>query len=72
MSCFVRHMIQRGIFFELGVPVSEEDTDEMKEKIAHIVGMDNRDCSEIWAEVRKWLEDPKLKEKFQNKLLKTN
>ena len=62
-------MIRKGIFFDMGVPASEENAEELSEKIAGIVGMSGRDCSKIWAKVSKWLEDPNLRETLRKKLL---
>ena len=72
MSCYVHHMIRKGIFFELGIPASEENAEELAKKIADIVGMGGHNCSEIWARVNHWLETPKLKEEFRRKLLSSS
>ncbi|MDP2720652.1 MAG: hypothetical protein Q8O75_01800 [bacterium] len=68
MSCFVHHMVRKGIFYDMGIPVSEDDADSVEGKIAGIVGMRGRECHEIWKKVSEWLEDPKLKEDLKNKL----
>ena len=52
----------------MGIPVSEDDADNVEEKIAAIVGMRGRECHEVWKKVSEWLEDPKLKEDLKNKL----
>lgn len=69
MSCYIQHMIRRGIFFELGIPASEENAEELEMKISNIVGMNGHDCDKVWPEVRRWLEDPKLKNKLKEGLL---
>lgn len=68
MSCFVHHMINKGIFNDLGITASEENADELEEKIARIVGLSGHDCSKVWEEVSRWLDNPKLKENLKSKL----
>ena len=68
MSCFVHHMIRKGIFYEMGIPASEDNADELEERISGIVGMKNADCATTWAKVREWLENPQLKETLREKL----
>ena len=69
MSCFVRHMIRKGIFFELGISASEENADDLESKIANIVGLSGHRCDEVWTEVSAWLENKRLKETLKQKLL---
>lgn len=69
MSCFVKHMIRRGIFFELGVAASEENACNLETKISDIVGMSGHDCDKVWIEVCHWLEDPRLKNKLKDGLV---
>lgn len=68
MSCFVHHMIRKGIFYEMGIPASEDNADELEARISGIVGMKDADCSTTWAKVREWLENPQLKETLREKL----
>ena len=68
MSCFVHHMINKGIFTEMGIIASEENADELEEKIAKIVGLSGHDCSKVWVEVSKWLDNPQLRENLKLKL----
>ena len=69
MSCFVHHMIRKGIFFELGVSASEENAEDLENKIASIVDLPGHKCDEVWAKVSIWLEDARLKETLKQKLL---
>ncbi len=68
MSCFIHHMINKGIFNEMGILVSEEQSDELEEKIAKIVGLSGKDCSTVWKEVSKWLENPRLRRNLKSQL----
>ncbi len=52
----------------MGIPASEDNADELEERISDIVGMKNADCATTWAKVREWLEDPQLKETLREKL----
>jgi len=61
-------MIRKGIFYEMGIPASEDNADELEERISGIVGMKDADCSTTWAKVREWLENPQLKETLREKL----
>ena len=68
MSCFIHHMINKGIFNDLGIIASEENADYLEEKIAKIVGLSGSDCSKVWEEVSRWLDNPKLRENLKLKL----
>ena len=68
MSCFVHHMINKGIFTEMGIIAAADNADELEKKIAKIVGLSGSDCSIIWEEVSRWLENPKLRESLISKL----
>jgi len=68
MSCFIHHMINKGIFTEMGITATEENADALEEKIAKIVGLSGRDCSKVWEEVNRWLENPKLRKDLKSKL----
>ena len=61
-------MIRKGIFYEMGIPASEETADELEERISGIVGMKDADCSATWAKVKEWLENPKLRKVLREKL----
>lgn len=69
MSCFIRHMIRKGIFYDMGIPASEENADKLEEEVAIIVAMKGHDCARVWAKVSQWLEDPKRKEILRSRLL---
>lgn len=61
-------MIRRGILYEMGIPASEDNAEELEEKISSIVGLKGEDCSKVWSKVSEWLEDPKLKRTLREKL----
>lgn len=61
-------MINKGIFNDLGIIASEENADDLEEKIAGIVGLSGSDCSKVWEEVSRWLDNPKLRENLKSKL----
>ena len=61
-------MINKGIFNDLGIIASEENADYLEEKIAKIVGLSGSDCSKVWEEVSRWLDNPKLRENLKLKL----
>jgi hypothetical protein len=61
-------MIRKGIFYELGIPASEENAKELEEKITRIVGMEGADCAKTWLEVRTWLENGKLRNSLKTQL----
>lgn len=68
MSCFIHHMINKGIFNDLGIIASEENADDLGEKIAKIVGLSGSDCSKVWEEVSRWLDNPSLRNTLRKKL----
>jgi len=61
-------MIHKGIFYDLGIPASEENANYLEKKIINIVGMNGHECSEIWSKVSECLDNPVLKERLRSKL----
>ena len=69
MSCFVHHMIRKGIFYEMDIPASEEDAEELEAIIVDIVGMKGQECPEIWKKVSCWLDKPNLRETLRKRIV---
>jgi hypothetical protein len=62
-------MIRKGIFYEMEIPISEENADDMEETIVDIVAMRGQECPEIWKKVSQWLDDPTLRETLRKKIV---
>ena len=64
MTCYFRHM--KPIFEKAGVVVTKENKQRIDKAIHNIVGIEYKNCSSTWMEVKKRiLED---EEGFVNKL----
>jgi hypothetical protein len=62
-------MIRKGIFYDMGIPVSEENAKELETIITDVVKMRGQECSEIWKKVSRWLDDPTLRETLRKKIV---
>lgn len=51
MTCYFRHM--KDVFSKVGVEVTKENRKEIDRKIHSIVGIDYKNCSATWKEVKK-------------------
>ena len=55
MTCYFRHM--KRVFEELGVEVTKENKRDIDQVIHDMVGVDYKDCSSTWKEVKKKLAE---------------
>ncbi|MFW9888089.1 MAG: hypothetical protein ACFFER_07905 [Candidatus Thorarchaeota archaeon] len=55
MTCYFRHMSR--IFEEIGIEVTKENKREIDKVIHDLVGVDYKNCSESWKEVKKRLAE---------------
>ena len=55
MSCYFRHL--QDIFNEAGVEVTKENKKDIDRKIHDLVGVDYKDCSNTWKEIKKRLAE---------------
>jgi hypothetical protein len=55
MTCYFRHMTR--IFDEIGIEVTKENKRHIDRVIHEIVGVDYKDCSAAWRELKKKLAD---------------
>ncbi len=62
-------MIRKGIFYEMGIPASEESAQELEEVIVDALNMKGQECSETWKKVSRWLDDPNLRETLKKKIV---
>jgi len=51
MTCYFRHLTQ--IFVELGVEVTPENKRDIDKKIHKLVGVEYKNCSATWKEIKK-------------------
>ena len=50
MTCYFRHM--KEVFAEIGVEVTKENKKEIDRKIHGILGVQYKDCSTTWKQVK--------------------
>jgi D-Tyr-tRNAtyr deacylase len=55
MTCYFRHM--KGVFERAGVEVTSENKKEIDRTIHAMVGVEYKDCSATWREVKKRLAE---------------
>ena len=58
MTCYFRHI--KWIFEEIGVEVSTENKKNLNRKIHDLVGVEYKNCSATWKEVKKKLADDEV------------
>lgn len=69
MTCYFRHL--RTVFEEAGIPVTKENRKKIDKAIHDIVGVDYKNCSETWKQVKDIMKDDESKEAFILKLRNT-
>jgi ribosome maturation factor RimP len=67
MSCYFRHMAD--VLAEAGIDLEEVKADkakkkELDEKIHKLVGVEYKDCSPVWKELKEMLDDDKKRAKL--------
>ena len=58
MTCYFRHM--NWIFEEIGVEATKENKRDMDRKIHELLGVEYKNCSATWKEVKKKLADDEV------------
>ncbi|MHA1959576.1 MAG: hypothetical protein ACW99U_05065 [Candidatus Thorarchaeota archaeon] len=51
MTCYFRHI--KRIFEEIGFEVTKENKREVDKNLHRLVGIEYKDCSSVWKEVKK-------------------
>jgi ribosomal protein L23 len=64
MTCYFRHM--KPIFNKIGLEVTKENKKEIDRAIHDIVGVEYKNCSATWREVKKRINEDE--ESFTSKL----
>lgn len=64
MTCYFRHM--KPIFNKIGLEVTKENKKEIDKAIHDIVGVEYKNCSATWREVKKRISEDE--ESFTSKL----
>lgn len=64
MTCYFRHM--KPIFKKIGLEVTKENKKEIDRAIHDIVGVEYKNCSATWREVKKRISEDE--ESFTSKL----
>lgn len=70
MTCYFRHKQMKEIFLKTGVEVTKENRKEIDRIIHSIVGVEYKNCSSTWREVKNHLSEnedafiQKLKDTF--------
>ena len=57
MTCYFRHM--KDVFDKVGVTVTKENKKDIDKTIHKIVGVEYKDCSATWKEVKKRIAENK-------------
>lgn len=55
MTCYFRHI--NRVFEEIGIEITKENKREIDQVIHKMVGVDYKDCSNAWREVKKRLAE---------------
>jgi hypothetical protein len=55
MTCYFRHISR--VFEEIGIEATKENKREIDRVIHELVGVDYKDCSNAWREVKKKLAE---------------
>ncbi|MGC1122683.1 MAG: hypothetical protein WBA22_16495 [Candidatus Methanofastidiosia archaeon] len=66
MPCYFRHM--SDVFQKAGVEITKENRKDVDRVLHSLVGVEYKDCSSTWRELKKLLQDEKGKEKVIEKL----
>ncbi|MBU7036976.1 MAG: hypothetical protein HXS52_03520 [Theionarchaea archaeon] len=66
MSCYFRHM--SDVFQRAGVTVTKENKKDIDRALHSLVGVEYKDCSSTWKELKRLLQDQDGKEKVMEKL----
>ena len=69
MTCYFRHL--RAVFEEAGILVTKENRKKIDETIHDIVGVDYKNCSETWKQVKGIIKDDESRKAFISKLRNT-
>jgi len=64
MTCYFRHM--KPIFNKIGLEVTKDNKKEIDRTIHDIVGVEYKNCSATWREVKKMISEDE--ESFTSKL----
>ncbi len=67
MTCYFRHM--KDVFEKAGVEVTRENREDIDRKIHSIVGVEYKNCSATWREIKRRIAEDK--EAFIDKLRAT-
>jgi len=57
MTCYFRHL--KGIFNEAGIEITNENKKEVDRIIHTLMGVDYKNCPEVWREIKKRIADDK-------------
>lgn len=58
MTCYFRHM--KDVFAKAGVEVTKENKKDLDRKIHSIVGVEYKNCSATWKEVKKRIAEDEM------------
>ena len=58
MTCYFRHM--KDIFGELGINITAENKRDVDRKIHEMLGIEYKDCSATWKEIKKHLSEDRV------------
>ena len=64
MTCYFRHL--KGVFEKIGITITKENKQDVDRVIHSIVGVDYKNCSATWKEVKKRMAEDE--ESFLNML----
>ncbi|MBU7025001.1 MAG: hypothetical protein HXS40_12640 [Theionarchaea archaeon] len=66
MSCYFRHM--SDVFQKAGIEITKENKKDVDRALHSLAGVEYKDCSSTWRELKILLQDEKGKEKVIEKL----
>lgn len=56
MTCYFRYKKMKELLDRAGIEVTEENKKELDKQIHELVGIDYKNCSDTWKEIKKRME----------------
>ena len=56
MTCYLRYKKMRELLVKAGIEVTDENKEKLDRHIHEVVGVDYKNCSDTWKEIKKRME----------------
>jgi len=56
MTCYLRYKKMRELLAKAGIEVTDENKEKLDRHIHEVVGVDYKNCSDTWKEIKKRME----------------